>query len=404
MQKYKYTALNLQNEKIRGVFLADNDSDLAAQLARQGLYLVSAKPYNGAVPSAFFTLSVGKTSLGELTTFCRQFAIMLRTRIPILDCLDILRNQQYTAYFKKILQVVYEDVKSGILLSAALEKHQKNFPDFFRSMVYVGEMSGKLDLVFLSLADYYEKDTALKRKVKGAMAYPLVLLFMTVGIAALMLFMVVPTFRESMQKMDVTPTGITKVVYDISDFVLAFWPYFVLVLFSFVGIGFLALRTERGKYAFDYLKVKLPLISRVQNNMTAARFSRAFGLLLASGMDLAEAMDTVEIIIGNRYTREKFRRAAESIRHGMSLSHAFESHGLFPPMMLQMIAIGERTATLEDVLAKSCEFFDTQVEVALSSLTSKILPTMLLLMGGIVGTLFIAVYSPMLTIMNGIGV
>ncbi len=402
MQKYKYTALNLQNEKIRGVFLADDDRDLATQLARQGLYLVSAKPYNGAVPSAFFTMSVGKTSLSELTTFCRQFAIMLRTKIPILDCLDILRNQQYTAYFKKILQVIYEDVKSGILLSAALEKHPKSFPDFFRSMVYVGEMSGKLDLVFLSLADYYEKDTALKRKVKGALAYPLMLFVMTLGIAALMLFMVVPTFRESMQKMDVEPEGITKAVYNISDFVLSFWPYFVLGSFALAGILFLVWRSERGKYLFDLLKVKLPLVSRVQNNLTAARFSRAFGLLLASGMDLNEAMDTVEIVIGNRYTKERFRRAAEGIRHGMSLSHAFESNELFPPMMLQMIAIGERTATLDDVLAKSCEFFDTQVEVALSSLTSKILPTMLLLMGGIVGTLFIAVYSPMLSIMNGI--
>ena len=402
MQKYKYTALNLQNEKIRGVFLADDDRDLATQLARQGLYLVSAKPYNGAVPSAFFTMSVGTTSLGELTAFCRQFAIMLRTKIPILDCLDILRNQQYTAYFKKILQVIYEDVKSGILLSAALEKHPKNFPSFFRSMIYVGEMSGKLDLVFLSLADYYEKDSALKRKVKSALAYPLLLFAMTIGIVCLMLFMVVPTFRTNMQKMNVEPEGITKAVYAVSDFVLDTWPYFVLGIFLLAGILILVLRSEQGKYMLDLLKVKLPLISRVQNNLTAARFARAFGLLLSSGMDLNEAMDTVEVVIGNRYTKARFRRAADGIRHGMSLSHAFESQGLFPPMMLQMIAVGERTATLEDVLSKSCEFFDTQVEVALGSLTSKILPTMLLLMGGIVGTLFIAVYSPMLSIMNGL--
>ncbi|MBR6555603.1 MAG: type II secretion system F family protein, partial [Clostridia bacterium] len=183
MQKFKYVAVNLQKQKIKGTFIANDEHDLAAQLAKQSLYLISAKPYSNDTPSAFFTLSVGNTvKLSELTTFCRQFAIMQNTSIPILDCLDILRHQNYTAYFKKVLQVVYEDVKSGVLLSEALNKHKKVFPDFFRSMVHVGEISGKLDEVFRSLADYYERDTALKGKVKGAMAYPMMLLGMTVGI------------------------------------------------------------------------------------------------------------------------------------------------------------------------------------------------------------------------------
>lgn len=405
MQKFKYTAVNLQKQKIKGTFIANDEHDLAAQLAKQSLYLISAKPYNNDTPSAFFTLSVGNTvKLSELTTFCRQFAIMQNTNIPILDCLDILRHQNYTAYFKKVLQVVYEDVKSGVLLSEALDKHKKVFPNFFRSMVRVGEVSGKLNEVFGSLADYYERDTALKGKVKSAMAYPMMLLGMTVGILVLMLTLVVPTFRDAMAQMDVEITGITKVVYDLSAFATAYWRVMLVAVILVALLIILILRTEKGAYGFDVLKVKLPLLSTVQRNLLTARFARAFGLLLSSGMDLNAAMDSVEIIIGNRYMKEKFHAAAESVRHGMSLTVAFETYDLFPHMMIQMVTIGERTGTMEDVLMRSCAFFDNQVETSLNSLTSKIQPVMLMIMGVIVGTLFIAVYSPMLSIMNNLAI
>ena len=223
MQKYKYTAVNLQNQKIKGTFIAKDERDLAEQLAKQSLYLTSASIYTGNTPSAFFTLGTGKVTLSELTTFCRQFAIMLISNIPLLDCLDILKNQPFSSYFKKILDVIYDDVKSGLVLSEALKKHAKVFPDFFRSMVYVGEMSGKLDLVFNSLADYYERDSAMRQKLRGAMAYPIMLLLMTIGIVVLMLTLVIPKFKDAMADMEVPIEGLTKVVYDISDFVMEWW-------------------------------------------------------------------------------------------------------------------------------------------------------------------------------------
>lgn len=404
MQKYKYTAVNLQKQKIKGTFIANDEHDLAAQLAKQSLYLISAKPYSGNTPSAFWTLGTGKVQLSELTTFCRQFSIMQNTSIPILDCLDILRNQHFSAYFRGILQVIYEDVKSGIVLSAALDKHAKVFPHFFRSMVHVGEISGKLDLVFTSLADYYESDAAIRRKVKSALAYPAMLAVMTVGIAILMMVLVVPTFRSAMSSMNVEVTGITKTVYDISDFIMS---YGDLLLAGVILLGiliFVFVKTKTGAYFIDVLKLKVPLLRTVQRNMATARFSRAFGLLLSSGMDLNAAMQAVEIILGNRYLKKNFHNAAESVRHGMSLTVAFETYKLFPQMMLQMITIGEQSGSLDDVLMRSCTFFDSQVEDSLNSLTSKIQPIMLMIMGLIVGTLFIAVYSPMLSIMNNLGI
>ena len=402
MKKFKYVAVNIQKQKISGTFIAEDEKDLAQQLAKQSLFVISSKPYSDKTPSAFFTLGTGKVKLAELTNFCRQFSIMLNTHIPILDSIDILRHQSFSAYFKKILNVIHDDVKGGMVLSQALDKHSKVFPDFFRSMVYIGETSGKLHIVFNSLADYYEKDTMLKRKVKSAMSYPTMLMVMAVAIIALMFVFIIPKFRDSMNKLEVEITGLTKTIYSISDYFVANWRYMILIVIGVILLIFLLLQTEKGKYCYDWLKMKVPFIRTVQRNIVTARFARGLGLLLASGMDLSEAMDAVEVVIGNRYVKKRFRLAAENVRHGMSLSVAFESYKLFPQMMIQMINIGERTATLDEVLNRACDFFDGQVETSMNALISKIQPIMLIIIGGVIATLFIAVYSPMLSIMKNL--
>lgn len=403
MRKFKYIAVNLQNEKIRGTFIAKDERDLAAQLAKQSLFLTAAVPYSDDTPSAFFTLGTGKVNLNELTVFCRQFAIMLNTHIPLLECLDILRNQAKSSYFRKILEVVYEDVKGGSLLAIALDKHAKVFPDFFRSMVAIGESSGRLDVVFNSIANYYEKDMELRRKIKAALSYPIVLAIMAVGIIALMLGFVIPRFKDSFSQMDIEPEGITKVVYQISDFLVEWWMVIVAAVMILGIIIFLALRSKPGRYFYDMLMMRTPPFRKIQMNILTSWFSRAFGLLLSSGMDLTEAMTAVEIVINNRYAKDRFRMAANQVRHGMSLRNALESQRIFPDMMIHMIAIGESSNTLDEVLGRSSNFFDTQVETSIQSFTSKIQPLMLVIMGGIIATLFIAVYSPMLLMMGGIG-
>ena len=400
MRKFKYTAVNLQKQKIKGTFIAKDEKDLSEQLAKQSLYVISCSPYSDKTPSAFFTTGTGKVKISELSNFCRQFSIMINTAIPILTCLDILKSQSFSAYFRNILQVIYEDVKGGMVLSEAINKHKKVFPDFFRSMIYVGEQSGKLDMVFSSLAEYYERDQELKRKVKSATSYPKFLALICVGIVILMFAMVVPTFRSSMATLEVEATGITKSIYDISDFFSLYWTYLVLGLLAFIGIIVLFMVSEGGKYVIDFLKFRTPRLCKIEKNIVTARFARGFGLLISSGMGLNEAMETVEVVLGNRYVKKRFHEAAESVRHGMSLTVAFETYKLFPPIMLQMIEIGEKSASLDEVLIRSCTFFDSQVETSLNALVSKIQPIMLLIMGAIIGTLFIAVYSPMLSIMG----
>lgn len=402
MQKYKYTAVNLAKEKFSGIFIAKDEHDLAVQLSKQNLYLISFKIYKGGSPSSFFTLGTGKLKTQDITTFCRQYAIMVNSGMSLMSALDILKTQPYNAFLKSILEVVAEDVKGGMMLSEAFNKHDKAFPEFFRSMVYVGEVSGKLDLVFNSLADYYETDAKIKKKTKSAMAYPTMLGVMTLGILVAMLSFIVPTFRKSLASLDIKAEGITKIVYDLSDFVLNNYQTILLVILGAAFLLFVFLKTKRGKYAFDVFKIKAPLIGKVTTDLITARFARGFSLLLSSGMDISDAMVSIQVVLGNRDVARRFKKATDDVLQGASLAGALQKYKLFPDMMIQMVAVGEKTASLDEVLTRSCAFFDDRVESTLTSVTSKIQPIMLMLMGLIVGTLFIAIYSPMISIMTTI--
>ena len=338
----------------------------------------------------------------DLTAFCRQFSIMLNSGMSIVQTLDVLKAQDYDRFFKSILENVYEDVKTGVMLSDALAKHKKVFPNFFKSMIKVGEASGKLDVVMISLADYYDNDAALKKKTKGALAYPIMLLMMTIGIVVMMLF-VVPTFKDTLKDMNVEMPPLTQAIADLSDFIKLEWKKILVVIGSLVALIFLYSRTEKGKYTFDTLAINFPLLKTINVAKITARFARGFSLLLSSGMDIIEAMEEISAVIGNRNVEKRFKQAIEDVRQGMTLTMAFESYKLFPDILIQMVSVGERTASLEEVLSRSCAFFDEQADSAIKAFTSAISPIMLLIMGGVVGVLFIAIYSPMLQIMTTIG-
>ncbi len=402
MPIYKYTAFDLTRQKIKGKFIAPNEKELALQLARRNLYLISATEYKGGTPSSFFTLGTGKVKMQELTSFCRQFAILLTSGIEVVGCLEILWNQSFSRYFKSILQVICDDVKSGEMLGKALEKHKKVFPSFFISMVNVGEAGGSLDVIFVSLADYYEGDAAVKRKIKSATTYPMMLGVMTIAIVILMLAFVVPMFKNAMSSMEVEVEGFTAAVYAVSDFMVAYWQILLVCLILIVGGLVLFFMTSAGKKFRDAVKVKIPFVRKITLNVAAARFARAFSILLSSGMDTVAALETTGIILDNHYLEEKFRRAVDEVRRGMTITKAFQKYHLFPPLLIQMVAVGESSNTLDEVLTRSCRFFDEQVEISLNGLSSRLQPIMLAIMGVVVGLLFLAVYSPMLSIMTNI--
>lgn len=403
MKKFKYTAVNLQRKKVTGIFLAEDEQELAMRLAEQNLYLVKAKQITQTTASTFFS-TTGKVSANELATFCRQFAIMFNTGISIVDSLEILKNQSYSGLLKKTLEFLHEDVKAGQLLSQALEKHKKIFPRFLLSMIYVGEISGALDNILITLADYFETDASIKKKTKSAMIYPVILIFMAIGIIVLMVAFIIPTFMEALGSLDVEMPPLTIALYNTSVWFRTNWKMLFLVIFAIVMLFMLWKRTASGKVAWDGFKFKAPIIGKVVKSLVTARFARAFGLLIDGGLDVIDAMETSKIVLGNKYVEKKFEQAINDVKQGLSITEALDGYKIFPPLIIQMISVGEKSGSLAEVLIRSCSFFDNQAEVTISSMTTIIQPIILAIIGGSVGVLFYAIYSPLLQVMENIGV
>lgn len=401
MEKYKYVAVDVDKKRFRGSFLAESEAHLRQQLAQQNLYLVKCKQVTATTPSAFWSVS-GKVKTAELTTFCRQFSIMITSGISIVESVAILKQQSYSSYLKSVLEFVHEDINSGSLLSEAMKKHPNAFPDFFRNMVYVGEMSGSLDSVLSSIADYYESDSKIKSQVKSAMSYPIMLVVMLFAVLILLVVFVIPTFMDSLANLDVPMPALTLALYDISQFFVNNWQIIFLVVLALV-VGFLAFRsTATGKYFMDMILVKLPLLRSIQVAMQASRFARCFSLLLASGMDILEALEVVNVILGNQYFEKEFKKIVDDVRQGQSLTNSLNTHKIYPDMLMQMVAVGEKTGQLDSVLSRCCSYFDDQVSATLTSVTGIIQPVVLGVMGGVIGVVFYAVYSPMLSIMQNL--
>ena len=227
-------------------------------------------------------------------------------------------------------------------------------------MIYVGEASGKLDIVLNSLADYYDSDSSIRKKTKGAMVYPAMLGLMTLGIVLLMMVFVIPTFKETLMEMDVEMPALTQAIYDMSDYIKA--NYKKLILYAVLIFAFIKIfsKTKKGIYVFDTIALKFPFVNKINIARITARFARGFSLLLSSGMDIVEAMEVISVVLGNTNVEKRFKLATEDVRQGMSLTMAFESYKLFPDILIQMVSVGERTASIDEVLSRTCKFFDEQ--------------------------------------------
>lgn len=399
MQKYFYRAVDINKKKYKGYLFAENTDELKILLSEQKLFLISAKPVSNKPPSAFFSLT-GRVSVKELAAFCRQFAIMIDSGISIIDSLDLLYRQTYSGYFKKVIFNVFEDVKVGKSLSEAMAKHKKVFPDFFTSMTYVGEQSGMLDEILRTVADYYENEAKIKQRTESAMIYPIFLAILMALVAVFMVAFVIPAFEEAFSQLDVEMPALTAAIIDISHWFLDNWVYIVLAALTLVIILIVLEKTKRGRYFYDTLKIKLPLIAKVQTALVTARFARGFGILLSSGMELMDAMRVISPVLGNKNVERRFMLAVRDVEEGKSFTSALSIHKLFPTMLIRMAAVGENTGSVDKVLLDSSSYFDAQAYYTLTSIVNMIQPVMLVIMGAAVGVLFYAVYSPMLSMME----
>jgi type IV pilus assembly protein PilC len=341
--------------------------------------------------------NLGGSGVGtkDLAIFTRQFATMISAGLPLVQCLDILAKQTSKPSFARVIAEVTREVESGSTLADALGKHRPVFDDLFRNMVAAGEAGGVLDEILMRLATYIEKADALKRKVQGAMIYPAVVLTVALGATSFMLLFIIPTFAKMFSDFGGELPLPTKIVLGASNLLKNFWWAGALGIFG--GITFLqrTYSTETGKRQIDGLLLKAPVIGDVLLKGAVARFTRTLGTLIASGVPILAGLEITAKTAGNKVIAEAIMTARTSIREGETVAAPLKASGVFPPMVVQMITVGEQTGALDEMLTKIAVFYEAEVDAAVDAMTSVIEPIMIVVMGGIVGGMVVAMYLPM---------
>ncbi len=403
MPVYVYKAKNASGKNVSGFITADNEAELRKILSNENLYLRSFKIKKEKKKSQFFTLSSSRVKQVEVITFCRQFAVMINAGVSIVDSIATLKEQSSPA-LNRILTDVHSKMLVGRLLSETLGNYPKTFPTFFRNMIYIGELSGNLDSILMSLATYYEKDNKIKRKAKSSMVYPTFLAILIVGVLGVLTVGVIPQFEDMLSQMDGEMPFITQVVLDISRFVQTNLGMLILSAISIFALIKLYFMTKNGKYVRDKIKLSVPLLKSLNIRLITARFARGFGVLVSSGLTIVDSMDIMASILDNKVVERKFRLAVDEIRRGKRIAYSLSLTNIFPRMLIEMIAVGESTGSLEDVLLKTADYFDDVVEQTIARLTTMLEPMMIIIMAGLVGTVIVAILLPMVNIMGSVGV
>jgi len=343
-----------------------------------------------------------KVGVKDLKIFARLFGTMVNAGLPIDMCLQILAEQTKNASFKKAIFEVHNAVSGGASLADALSKHKKVFDSLFVHMVEAGEAGGALAMVFQRLASYLEKADALKRKVKGAMIYPAVIACVAIGATIFMLIKVIPVFAKMFADLGAELPAPTKIVLAISEIVQqTFLPglgILVVLLFVFKRWH----RTERGKLAVDKFLLKTPVIGGVIRKTAIARFTRTLGVLISSGVPILHALDITAKTAGNMVIQIAIEKVRKSISEGKNITVPLGESGVFPAMVVQLVAVGEQTGRLAEMLGKIADFYDEEVDAAVSAMTSLIEPVVIVLMGAVIGGMLVAMYLPMFDMIGAI--
>ena len=399
MPKYKFKAMDINNKKIKGIFIAQDDDDLKTILTNQNYYLISYKKI--AESSQLFAF-LEKIKTRDFTLFCRQFAIMLKAGLNIDKSVFILKNSCKNQKLKSILEVVYNDLMKGKMLSESFAKYPKTFPVFFRNMVEIGETSGKLDLIFERLADYYEKEAKTKRKIKSALSYPIILLIIAFAALAVIAVFVMPNFSSMFDQFGADLPGISKTVINVSTFIQDNILNIILYVFLIIVIFILLGKLKSVRRLYDKIKLNMPFFKNLTIASITSRFANGFSVLLNSGIPLLSCVNTISKLLGNKIVEEKLQVVKNEISSGRTVAKSLETINLFPDMLIEMISVGESTGNLEEVLNKITDYFEEQLDIEIKSMTAAIEPVMIIFIGLIVVVVLLAIFLPMLELMSAI--
>ncbi len=407
MPKFLYIATNDENKSINGTIEAGDRGAVISALSKQGLHPISVKEQAAKAKSVSFGnfFSGTKVKSDDLVMFTRQLSAMVGAGVPLLRALNSLAQHTESEGLKKELDGIISDVQAGSPLADALGKFPNTFSEIYVNMVRAGEAAGILDEILKRLALQQEKNATIRKKVKSAMTYPMVLISITViAFFGLMLF-VIPQIGKIVSDLggpDAHLPALTLAMLGISGFMTSYWYIIIPAVIGGVVLLLRYIKTPKGKSRFHHLVLKLPAIKGIVTKVAVARFARTFSALMGAGVAVLEALDVTARAVGNVVYEEALRDAAEKVKNGDTLSSVIEKNSLFPPIVAQMLAVGEETGQTDTVLVKVADFYEEEVDVAIDGLSAIIEPVMIVIMGGMVGLIAASVMMPIAGLANQI--
>ncbi len=394
MPKYNWEAKSKSGSVQKGVMEAPNVALVEAQLKRYGLTGITVKEEAKKISIKLPGVGGGKVDTKDLVVFTRQFATMIDAGLPLVQCLDILASQQENKTFKDILYKVKESVESGSTFADALAKHPKAFDDLYVNLVAAGEVGGILDTILNRLAAYIEKAMKLKKRVKGAMVYPATIMAIAIIVVAVILVFVIPTFAKMFADFGGELPGPTKFVIGLSNFC----KHYILLMIALVFLIRYAIAkyyaTPIGRKKIDQMLLRAPIIGPLIRKVSVAKFTRTLGTMISSGVPIMDGLDIVAKTSGNKIVEEAIYNVRQAISEGKTMAEPLAACGVFPPMVVQMISVGEATGAMDAMLSKIADFYDDEVDDAVGALTSMMEPLLMVFLGTTVGGLVIAMYLP----------
>ena len=398
MPAYAWKGKNRLGDLQEGVIVSDSKDGAAATLKRNGIQVLSVKAQAAAATKSF-----GKVKAKDLAIFTRQFSVMIDAGLPLVQCLEILGAQQADKGFQKIIAAVRSDVEQGATLQTALSKHPKAFNDLYVNMVGAGEAGGILDVILQRLSGYIEKAVALTGKVKGAMTYPITVIVIAITVVSIIMVKVIPVFSQMYEGLGSSLPVPTQVCIMISNVLI----HYFLVVLAFVVVIVVGTKqyykTPSGHLVLDTLLLKIPVIGSMLRKVAVARFCRTLGTLTSSGVPILEGMDITARTAGNLVVHNAIMKAREAVEQGRNISGPLAETKVFPPMVIQMVGVGEATGALDAMLSKVADFYEDEVDSAVGAMTAMMEPLIIAVLGGVIGFIVVAMYMPIFNLANVMG-
>ena len=401
MPGFSYVAVDKRGKEKRGSLEAETRERALEQLKAEGLIPVSVREQGALNKEIDFSIGK-KVKPRDLSVFCRQFVSITQAGVPMKEALQMLSEQTENKWLKRAISEVLLNVEKGNTLADSMRSQPDIFPPMLVNMVEAGEQSGSLEMAFSRMAVHFEKEAKLKATIKKATIYPIILVIAAIGVIAVMLLFVIPIFIDMFADLDIEMPALTMFVMNSSKWMTSHWYVVLAIIVGVVAAYKLIYRTTQGRLTIDRIKMKMPLFGKLTVKTACSQFARTMSTLLMSGISTIDALETTSKIVNNIHYTNAMLKAREEVMKGVPLSEPLEASGIFPPMVYHMTGIGEETGNVEEMLEKMADYYDEEVEMTTQSVLAAMEPIIILFMALIIGTLVIAVISPIASMYSGL--